>query len=463
MKTANIKINEEELLGVIDKILNTEFQNKALMSAIRKETDEKNLSSFRIMALFNLTKKWEDLDINEKIAFIKASKEALNWEVLDLNKIFDNKDLVAYSAFKNDIGKNLDYMFLEDIQKIDDFNYSGRISYETVFNMMENSLWKYNPQTQRPYKIKTIGTRDEIIREIDVDWKNVEKIKELILNGKFEATQIILNIRLDEKNEPNIDFKRLYKNIGDLRVIPNLNIEDNDFTVIEILDGYHRILATVQAYRKYFEETKDKLQGGFDVKIVLRTLEDAREMLRQIFERSDLSDKKYLKDLEVDDYSIFTDLMIEKSEILKNNTEIRYEDVVYLKKLACSSSIKDVIKYKGINVTKISVKNNMTKQIANIIDRIVGLLAEVYYNNDLNYMKENSKLLEINSFIGYTALAIKMIEENYSDEESIAKKLYELQNTEEYNDLKLENKTAKIKQIIEYFESLIEEKTSEVN
>ena len=452
-------MSEEDVINkIITKILDTQFQNKKLMSEIRKEVDEKGLSISRIMALFDLTKEWKDLDINEKIAFIRGSSRALEWDILNVNKIFDDTDLIAYNAFKNDISKTTDYMFLENIIKIDDFNYSGRISFETVFNMMENSLWKYNPQTQRPYKIKNVGTRDEVIREIDVDWKNVEKIKQLILEGKFEATQIILNIRLDENNNPQIDFKRKFENIGDLKVTPNLNIEDEDnFTVIEILDGYHRILAVVRAFREYFEEKKEILQGGFDIKIVLRDLKDAREMLRQIFERSDLSDKKYLKDLKVDDYSIFTDLIIEKSNILKNNTELRYEDVISYRKLACSSSIKDVVKLKGINVTSLNAKNKMTKDIAEAIDNIVGMIAETYYDNDLAKMKEQSKLLEINSFVGYTALAIEMINNKYFEYDVIANKLYEAQSTDEYKELKLDNKLIKIKQVVEYFELLIQE------
>jgi hypothetical protein len=343
---------------------------------------------------------------------------------------------------------------------IDDFNYIGRVTYEEITLCMNNVLWRYNPKTQRASTSKKLGTGDNFIREIDVNWNHVHDIAELILEKKFEDNQIIINILLTGDNNPDYDFLPEVKdNLGRLVVRPNYDPESEKFTVMNILDGYHRILGAREAFIRYQDKNKGKkLEGGLDIRIVVRTVPQAVELIDQIFRRSDTR-KDFKKAIAKDNYNKFIDMWAERSEILNNQVETTFDECKIEGKLTYKVILKDALKYcTKIDVNKLGTMNIASGKMAESLDMIVNMLKETYFNNDLEYMKENSFLLQPNMFVGYLAITNRISNSrNFYNYEKVCEKLYNL-TEDDVKELSLNSKhQVPYKKIYSFFEDLVSE------
>jgi hypothetical protein len=325
---------------------------------------------------------------------------------------------------------------------------------------MNNVIWRYNPKTQRASTSKKLGTGDNFIREIDVNWNHVHDISDLMLDNKFESNQIIINILLTGDNNPDYEFlPETKENIGRLIVRPNHDVDSEKFTVMNILDGYHRILGAREAFIKYQNQHKgEKLTGGLDVRIVVRTVPQAVELIDQIFRRSDTR-KDFKKAIAKDNYNKFIDMWSERSEILNNQVETTFDECKIGNKLTYKVVLKDALKYcTKIDVNKLGTVTVASGKMAESLDMIINMLKETYFNDDLEYMKENSFLLQPNIFVGYLAITNRIYNsKNFYDYEKICEKLYNL-TEDDVKELALNNKhRVPYKEIYKFFEDLVSE------
>ena len=188
--------SEENLDKELKKVIVKEFNNKELIKAINFELAEKNINSNITSALFqDGTLTVDKLSKEEKMAITKASYDILKLEKLNFEKYYKIEERGDYKSYKN-IRQQVKEIELHKLQKIDDYNYIGRISYEQASEYMENVLFRYNKLSQRAFKTKSYGTKNASIRTIDIKQKNVNAMLQLILDGKLESTQIIINVRL---------------------------------------------------------------------------------------------------------------------------------------------------------------------------------------------------------------------------------------------------------------------------
>jgi hypothetical protein len=444
--------------SAIKKIIQKEYKNKKLIRNLNKEFSEKGLNEEIPTGLFEQTLQYETLTQEERIAFVKGAYEILEWEALKPQKVFSETQLVDYKVYMNaDPNKNLREMILDGMTEIDELNYTGRVEYYKCDLYISNVIWKYNPKTQRASISKKIGTKDGYAREIDVNWDHVHEIADLILKGKFEDNQILINVLLTGDNNPDKHFYAKIDNYGQLVVKTHYDIEAENFTVMHILDGYHRILGAREAARRYRDKYGKEISGALDIRVVLRTTEQAVDIIEQIFKRSDTR-RDFKKAIENDEYSKFIDMLGEKSSILNGQIETTYDECRIENALTYKVILKDAIK----NCTKIPVEKigkvaTLTTNMANSIDTIINIIKENYFDDDFDLMRDSSFLLTPNIFVGYLAIAYRISELNkFYDYDKIAELLYCL-TEDDVKDLKLKNKQYSYNNIYNYFYNLISE------
>jgi len=455
--------SQDNLNKELQNVINKEFKNIGLIKSINIELAQKNMNSNIVSALFtDGTITVDKLSQMEKIAITKVCHEVLGIEKLNYKKYFENGELINYNGFNN-IEEPIKVVVLPYLQKVDDYNYVGRITYEQIYNYIKFVLFRYNKLSQRAYRTKSLGTKDESARVIDIKQDNVNAMTTLILDNKLEDTQIIVNVRLPEgkeKFDPDYHFKSIDEEklpfIGTLYITPNYDLESDGFTVIDMLDGFHRMLAVYQAVEKYKTENKGAiLQGGLDIRVVLRSLSDAQEIIRQIFERSD-TNPEFIKGFKQGDDVNFLKLIEENSKILKGEIELNFEERKMSKSLTYKTILLDALTLTEIPFQKKGLVRDIAKQLGSTIDELVEIIKTKYFNDDINQMKRDSSLLDCNMFVGYLAIANTMrVLGDYNRIDEIVDNIYSIPESE-LKKLKLKNSpnTCSYKDVYNYFAKL---------
>lgn len=455
--------SQDNLNKELQNVINKEFKNKELIKSINVELAKKNLNTNITAGLFlDGSVKLNKLSKQEKIAITKICYEVLALEKLNYKKYFSDTDILDYTGFTN-MEKKITEVVLPYLQKIDEYNYTGRISYEQIYNYIKFVLFRYNKLSQRAYKTKSLGTKDNSVRVIDINQKNVDAMTKLILSKKLEDTQIIVNVRLPEGDEsfnPNYHFESIDEdnlpNIGTLYVSPNYDLDSETFTVIDMLDGFHRMLAVYQAVEQYKSSNNGAiLQGGLDIRVVMRTLSEAQEIIRQIFERSD-TNPEFIKGFKQGDDVDFLKLIEENSIVLKDEIALNFEEHKMEKKLTHKTILLDALKLTEIPVEKKGLVRNIAKQLSSTMDELVESLKAKYFDDDIDKMKRDSSLLDCNMFVGYLAIANTMrVLDDYNRVDEIVDNIYAIPESE-LKKLKLKNSpnTCNYKDVYNYFVNL---------
>lgn len=442
------------------KIINKEVNNTDLIKTINAVFAKKNLSSRVSTCLFNGTKTIDELDTMEKIAFTYGcyegltkteknnktlKKETTRREELNPTNYFSNQVLVRYEIFmsESDIVNTVEF---KNYTIIDDNNYRGNMSYLDVYKNRKNTLILYNRATQRAPEIVPMGNSGEFTYRNSVDEKAVTEMTEAILDGTFEESEIILNVRLIPRKEPDVNRNTVGKSNGiiDIIVTPNHDVNSENHTVVEILDGYHRILAIEKAVRIYHDKTGEWLKGSIGVKLVFADEKRALRIVRQTFKRT-ATDEQYLKSIEDDDISRFVDTIVNKSSYLRGNVGNIYEECLAFRKLTYKSLLNDTIRSLDINVTKMSFANFVSSKIAKGLDYMYELIDDIY--------KDDKDILYNPNIIAGYIKSIYEIENDdiiISDLENIILKTLRLTD-KNIKDMKLNSRDCSIEKILEYF------------
>lgn len=422
-KTIKKFLDDDTKTSVLEKLINEEFSNRKLINKLQEIFTKKGLSTNIIQSIFSEDQSFFDLNELCQVGFIQGCYEGLEWEYLNPEQWFKNEQLVAFDMYEN-VEKIVTTMKFKTMKKIDDFNYLGYIDWEQIYDYYNNVLIYYNKDTQREGTYKKLGTKNHVIRTITVNDKAVREIADLIKKGKYEEDMIILNLLLKDNNILQISEEQRIEDIYDVEITPNYDINSPSYTVCSILDGYHRLKAFVLAYESCKRDNinMDK-RFGLPFKLVIRNQEDAKEIVRLSFKRTDTG-KEWLESLKNDDYNKFVNDLVNNCKTLKGKVANTYKEYTMLQgMLTYMSILTESIKKTKIQVNSLSVRVNMVKNFAKTIDDLFDYMLEKYFNNDINDMIENSKLADVNIFNGYIAIAnsMKNITDDFKRMELISK------------------------------------------
>lgn len=384
--------SSKELYEVLTNVLFDEgIKNKDLIKAINKKLTEKGISKNIMYLLYNDLKGVDELDDITIMCILDASYDVLRDSRVKMNNYFGVNKITAYEVYMN-VQEPLDEVVLDGItEHEEDGSFTGTISYEQIYNFMNNNLLIYYKETQREGKLTKLGNK--YIKTISINKKNIKEMSELAVKGELAPSEIKLNVLLtDEDIEPQITFKKQYKDIGELCIKPEYENEQYK-TLLSIVDGYHRVLAIVDAVGKHLAKNDEMLQGYMLVTITTKTVEEIKQVILQTFKRSQTS-KEFLKTLESNDYTKFVDNILKNINISVANTyaDLKTGDHI----ITYKTLLVDVVKCMGIKVNSRSASVIISKEIAENMEVI------------LDYMKSKDIKITCNSFIPILVIADKM-------------------------------------------------------
>jgi hypothetical protein len=468
----NIKdlVSEEKQFEVISLILKEHYNNKNLANAITKKFREKNINVRLMSSLFGGEKKWQNLTDYEKVAFVDGCHEGMpDMEILDINKWFSDEVLVKYDSKIREV-KEVNSIFLKDFRKINDYNYLGYAQLEDIYNWFNNTLLIYNYEAQREPTYKTLGTGEKkiIYETYTINDKAKMEIAKSIIDGTYEEDMLIYNVLIQDNPKNILQVKEFEKynskTIYDVEIIPNYDRLSNNYTVVNPLDGWHRTVAGVLAYEEAYKMGKKLDDRGFPLKLTIRDLQGSKNVVNQIFKRTDTS-QDWLDQLDNNDYNLFVEALIEQSEVLREKVSKTYEQyLVNEGNITYSAILSETIEKM---CTNIQVNNRLNRRtVAGKMAMVIDDLFEAFLmkRGTMHNLINNTHLADVNIFIGYLAIANILSElKNYDNELlEIANKIMELTN-EELLPLKLINKGVSIKNVYNFFERIVKEVVNHEN
>lgn len=452
-------ISKEELLKNTTKLLYDRCNEISFIKYLNQKFSDKGLS-VKIPSL--LMDENESTNVNniktiELITLIDAVCEYTHDSRYNPSHYFSDKELNDFDSHISKDENVVDCIHLKNGIKINDEQWVFYVPLEDCYLFKNSLLIRYNIQTQRKPEYKEIGTKGFVIEDAALDEGAVESIKEVFLDEKFTPNLITLNVLVQEGK--TAQFK---EEGNDITIIPNYDRNSPNTTYVDCIDGYHRLTGAYRAYKEELEKGK-KLKGGLIVSLVRMTVSEARDYIAREFKRSSTS-QEWLDSITENDYTKMADKIVSNINLsnigLVDFVGLTYDDVKYKNKITSRNVLVNGIKNTDIKVNNLNEVVFSGKKIADIITIIINQIA-THFDNDYKKILKESMFLDTNMFIGYIAIANKIM--NLKDYDyraiEIAEKLYNLNNDykEIEKELYLKNKNYTVYKIFNYFEDKVGE------
>lgn len=270
--------------------------------------------------------------------------------------------------------------------------YSAMIDTKTICEWMKVEALYYNYDIQRQAKKKV--RKNTIINTPTVNQKNVDEIEGLLLSGELVVTTLAFNaapLTSDMDEELTYDAKK-----GTLTI--------NSGTRLDVLDGFHRCLASANAQTK-----NPDLDFKFNVLISNYTTREAQQYQAQLAKATPIP-KARMQELEANRHA---DAVVQQ---LKANSELRGR---VSSSHTLSPTAGELVSYKVLadaidKEFKMTARRDtfeVSKFLGEFFDFLIGDNQEEFFNNSSSKLslKNYNKM-----FAGYVALAAKMKNENVS-------------------------------------------------
>lgn len=404
--------NKNELIVKLSELLKQNKTNNQLAKELTTELYRKGkINSNLTGALFNGLKEIIDLEEEDLILVSKVFYNHFKQIELKPSEYFSTKRLTEYELHKETKEDIIDTIEFKNTIKIDEVSYITFIPAKQLYDLWVSNNIIYNRETQRESKLRLLG-KNYLVKQISIDKNAVKSIEESMLNNTYESDMIILNIPLIQGKSPNIKYDN-----GSLYFKPNLNIEDEDFGVLNCVDGMHRSSALVKAVSELIRNNKPIPSNmGLIAKIVLRSIEDAKRIVKQTFQRSATSED-YLKSLEVNDYTKLADVFIGVLDI-KDYIYPTYNECIFSKGISYKTLIVETLKSILPKDKNFLFNLNIVKSMSKSFNSILSYIIEEYYS-DLSGCINGSKLLKINSLVYWITILYELYKANVEESEYI--------------------------------------------
>lgn len=423
---------------LIDAI-ESNLTNRDLYQLTILEFGHKGFNTNIIQEVFSGEVKVNTLLDNYKIALLNSFHKHFGIDKFKASNYFSEDKMFDYEGITPEVNV-VDEIVLKNFRMKNENELFGDMTYKQVYDYLTNSKLYYNLDTQREPKLKKIGS--EYINVPNIDTNAVDSIKEAILNNQFEDTQIVLNCRLSNSGV-KLKFDETYKS-NDI-VLGNVIIDQK----LDVVDGMHRILAIANAQSEYYSKFKKYKEDTISVRLVIRDVQSARNIVLQSFKRSDTG-RDYLNAIEENDYTKFVNLLEKKCLYLENNIGKTYEESVAFKKLSYMELVVKMLK-------RLEIQVNDRREVSEYVKIFSERLTEIYIEID-RFIEKNSNsnvkiLKNVNMFAVYMQLAFNLKDEDLVDFRVYDDLINKIDNLSDENikSLKVQTKACNIDKLIEYF------------
>lgn len=415
--------------------------DKKVFYLIKNDLSEKGVSIGRTKGIFNKTIPLQTLDLPMLYWFTKSLYKATNENIISITKFFTDIEEKEFKDYKVQHGRDIDLkegkLILENVTQVTDDQWTTVLTFKQIYELYEHNLIKYNSKTQRNLKTKSID--NNILEKININKRSVNEIRDSILQGLFIPNTITLNLLKTGEEEVVYNDKN--------RII-ELNGE------IDIIDGFHRSLAIIEAVR----ENKN-IHGGMIISLVNIDIEKAQYYIVQEDKRNKIN-KDHIR------YLSQENLENQIVKILNENikSELRGKittDLISFKKnnaFVLFSTLAEAIKL------EYEIKNQReSRKIAEFLIEFFNEVVGIFYDEfqDIEKSRRNSIVTYSNTFIGFIAFSSQVYYNKIDDWKILLENTLKIIDFDSQNEVwerlnMFENRPLKkdYKEIINYFKLL---------
>lgn len=327
-------------------------------------------------------------------------------------------------------------IIFDDVTEIGYGVYMTYISAKRLAQM-SSVLLNYNFDIQR--EATKVVRGNKTIKEATLVMKNVLEIKEHLKNGTLQPTNIVFNAAVGTADDGDeITYNPETK-----------QLQINEGTVIDIVDGYHRCRGSELA----LNENPD-IDFNFILTILNYTDEQAAQYQGQLAEATPISKPKKKQLSAKRDADIIVKELMNDSE-LKDRVAVAHRPKTSAGEIVTYEVLADTIHEQYKLERKIDV-HKTSAYLKEFFDILLGEYEEQFLINPLE-TKKDSVMVENNMFVGYLTLARRMYEEgidainvidyidkiDFSKNNELWKEIGFLKNDGTMNETKLARKSIK--------------------
>lgn len=302
---------------------------------------------------------------------------------------YEIKEAKQYYPLRTEKEYDLPYV-LENVSKVGHNVWSTVIDVKTIAKWMNSMVLAYNFDIQRESKISV--RKGIVIERPTVYQKNVDEIHDLMNKGELVVTTIALNAAVgtsDEGDELIYDSKKNTLTI-------------NTGTRLDILDGFHRCLASLKTYTK----NKD-IDFKFNLLISNYTTPEARQYQAQLAKatpipqsRADELGSNSMANTVIQQLRTNSEL---RGRVSSSESPVREAGEVTSHKILLSAIDKEFKMETRADAYEVS------ESLGIFFDMLIGKNKEEFLNKSRKTLMGEPEM-----FVGYISLAAKMIEKGIS-------------------------------------------------
>lgn len=475
-----IKAPIEDLVTAIIEISKKEKDNMSLRQDMNKALSKKGLDIKLATLIFNEEINIEEnsLDDVELICLCKAIYKNKNYEMELFNpqRYFYDSQLAQYDLFQSVEEEPMENVIFENCIKLDEFNYLAVKDSASFSKMRRDRMIQYYSAIQRCPKITRLSNGTIRIRQ-NFNKKGLADLIKRFSKKDIAPTAIAFIVLERPNKEAKIKFipyntqrseesnkieeikkEELPQTIGDLIIKPNFDLNDENCTELICGDGWHRFTAICDAEDASVRQNKGSLNEKLATFIHIMTVDEAKQYINDVFKRSD-TDISWTRAMNPTDGQKFIVSMIEKSKFLDKNVTNTLKEMNAFHKITHMGVLLDGVEQTDIPLNEERKSIRISRRMAEIIDEILTILQEDYFNNSYDRLKD-SIYMNQNIFIGYIYIAneLRKIEsrESYLEKlDMIVLELISNLNESISVELKLDKSKYSTKKIIEFFKKSV--------
>lgn len=226
---------EEKLVEVVNQIKD----NRDLKREIKRHVAKYKVTGGFVQRIFNSPEdEIPDLDTDLLVLIGDAVYQKSKTQKIKTDDFFTETEIKLAKQFEPEEETiELPYTF-KNVLMVDSENYLTTISIKEIKKLWDSRLLRYNFETQREAKY-TKDKKGNLQKEAKVNEKSVKEIKNHLLKGTLEPTVITFNCLAGTSDE-----------LEEIQYNPETQeLTVTEGTMIDVLDGFHRITGALRALR----------------------------------------------------------------------------------------------------------------------------------------------------------------------------------------------------------------------
>ncbi|WP_299831518.1 DNA sulfur modification protein DndB [uncultured Metabacillus sp.] len=395
--STQIKKNKNEFINDLREVFTQIKDDKKITDKIKNNMKKFRVLPGKVQEYINGQVEMREDDI-ELISILAEQTYIVTGKSLSnpLNALTEREMKEIKSNFEGYQSEKVGFPYtFKNVVKIADDDFICSIEASEINFLYSNGLLEYNPETQREGRQIKNKSNDEIITVPKVIEKNVKEMVELLEKNEIISSMITFNARLGTSEN---EFGELIYNEE------NKTLTITEGTLLDVLDGFHRINAISRALRK-----DPSIDAMFKLNILNYNKKRAIKYFAQMNKGQSVSES-HLKKMSETRYGDFVAKQVQSNSQLSGKVAAGDHISPNSDLLVTFNTLSDGID-EIFNIENRQEALKVSEYLTEFFDTLFDLYPDEFINN-ISKTREETLLNTNVMFFGYLTLAKKMNEQN---------------------------------------------------